>query len=337
MVMYGWNNLKKTIAISATTVECPVLSCGQIVERQRKNFLKEARFTCPAHHICISPSTFEYPLEQDNLLWTSETDLRLWTSIKAKGVKRESRIAREKSEDAVTWNIFRYMEINGLIDGFINSLASERISINPRVVYWSFCQQSKTPHTALETAALKFGEKKHRRSEPDVILEDDNVLVFVESKLGAGNRTTPSNPRDPKFYETGANSWFKRIFRPDATFTKIAVDEHLYELMRLWLLGSWIAAQAGKRFLLVNVVRDGARQEQNIEARFKAVTQSDPQREFVRCTWERIYSEFVEPTPASHDAASLGQYMREKTLGYSSKKNGTQGKLHRAFNLSQRD
>lgn len=43
--MYGWNDLKKAIAVTASTVECPVLGCGETVERQRKTFLKEARFT----------------------------------------------------------------------------------------------------------------------------------------------------------------------------------------------------------------------------------------------------------------------------------------------------
>jgi hypothetical protein len=335
MAMYGWNNLKKNIAISPTAVECPVLGCGQQVERQRKTFLKEERFTCPTHSICISPSTFEYPDERDNMLWTSEADLRLWNCIKAKGVKRESRMARDNSEDAVTWNVFRYLEVNGLIGEFIDSLASEHISQNPRVVYWSFCQASQRPFPALVAAASTFGEHIDRRSEPDVILDDDKVLVFVENKLSAGNRTKPSDPENSKLYLSGGDSWFGRIFHPDATFSKIAVEERLYELMRLWLLGSWIAAQAGKRFLLVNVLRNGARSEKTIEARFEAITQSDSERAFVRCTWERIYSEFVGPREGSPTADLVGRYMREKTIGYSSMSKGTQGKLRRAFILSQ--
>jgi len=332
MVMYGWNNLKKIIAISPTMVEWPVLDCRALVERQRKTFRMEARFTCPAHRICISPSTFEYLDEQDNMLWTSEADLRLWACIKAKGVKRESRMARDNSEDAVTWNVFRYLEANGLIGKFINSLAAKQISQNPRVVYWSFCQASQKPLPALIAAASTFGEDAHRRSEPDVILDDDNVLIFVESKVLAGNRTKASNPENPKLYQTGGNSWFRTIFHRNATFTKIAVEERLYELMRFWLLGSWIAAQAGKKFLLVNVVRDGAKSERTIEARFNAITQNDPERAFVRCTWERIYSEFVEPQAGSPNADRVGQYMRQKTLGYSSVSKGMQGKLRQAFN-----
>lgn len=331
--MYGWNDLKKAIAVTASTVECPVLGCGETVERQRKTFLKEARFTCPVHRICISPSTFEYPEERDNMLWTADDDMRLWNCIRAKGVKRESRMARDNSEDALTWNVFRYLESSRLIGGFIDSLAGERLSQNPLVVFWSYCQTSRKPFPSLVLAASTFGEHVDRRSEPDVILEDDNVLVFIECKLSAGNRTKPSDPENPKFYLSGGGSWFGTIFHPDATFTKIAVEERLYELMRLWLLGSWIAAQTGKRFLLVNVVREGARIERDIEARFIALTQPNPQRAFVRCTWERIYSEFVLPSLGGPDADRVAQYLKEKTLGYSSVSKGTQGKLRQAFIL----
>lgn len=331
--MYGWNDLKKTIAITATTVECPVLGCGELVERQRKTFLKETRFTCPVHRICISPSTFEYPDERDNMLWISEADMALWKCIKAKGVKRESRMARDNSEDALTWNIFRYLEANGLIGQFINSLVGEPISRQPSVVYWSYCQTSRKPFPSLLEAASTFGEHIDRRSEPDVILDDDNVLVFIECKLSAGNSTKPSDPDNPKLYLSGGDSWFGTIFHPDATFTKIAVEKRLYELMRLWLLGSWIAAQAGKRFLLVNVVREGAKIESDIEARFAALTQPNPQRAFVRCTWERIYSEFVLPRADNTDADRVGQYLKGKTLGYSAASRQTQGKLSLAFVL----
>lgn len=331
--MLGWNDLKKHIAVTESTVECPVSDCSEKVERQRRTFQKETRFTCPVHRICISPSTFEYPDERDNMLWTSAADLLLWNCIKAKGVKRESRIARDNSEDALTWNVFRYLEASRLIGGFIDSLACVPISHDPRVVYWSYCQSSCKPFPSLLSAASTFGEHVDRRSEPDVILDDDKVLVFVECKLSAGNKTMPSDPANSKLYMSGGSSWFETIFHPDATFTKIAVEEGLYELMRLWILGSWIAAQQNKRFLLVNVVRADDRTEANIEERFATLTQANPQRAFIRCTWERIHSEFIQPRAGNSEADRLAQYMKGKTLGYSSMSRGTKGKLRRAFNL----
>jgi hypothetical protein len=102
--MFGVGNLKPQIHISPYTVECPVMGCPQDVERQRHSFKREERFRCPEHKIYISPSTFEYDLEIDNLLWKNETDVSLLEAVKR--VKRESRISLDNSEDAISWNVF---------------------------------------------------------------------------------------------------------------------------------------------------------------------------------------------------------------------------------------
>jgi len=106
--MLSMEELKESIEITETTVECPVKGCNGKVERQREVFKREERFKCLKHNIYISPSTFEYQSELDNLLWKNKADLDLFKRIKK--VKRESRIARDNSEDAVTWNVFRFLE-----------------------------------------------------------------------------------------------------------------------------------------------------------------------------------------------------------------------------------
>ena len=106
--MFGIKELKRSIKITKTTVECPVKGCSEKIERQRGVFKREERFKCPKHNIYVSPSTFEYQSELDNLLWKDKADLDLFERIKR--VKRESRIARDRSEDAITWNVFRFLE-----------------------------------------------------------------------------------------------------------------------------------------------------------------------------------------------------------------------------------
>ena len=96
--MLGIHDLKPKISITPATGECPVKGCCRSVERQRRSFRREERFQCPDHKIYISPSTFEYAREGDNLLWHNRVDLDLLEA--AKTVKRESRIARDNSEDA---------------------------------------------------------------------------------------------------------------------------------------------------------------------------------------------------------------------------------------------
>ena len=87
--------LKGSIEITKTTVECPVKGCSEKIEKQRKSFKREEKFKCPIHNIYISPSTFEYQTELDNLLWKDQADLDLFKMIRT--VKRESRSAQDNS------------------------------------------------------------------------------------------------------------------------------------------------------------------------------------------------------------------------------------------------
>ena len=218
---------------------------------------------------------------------------------------------------------------------FLNLVAGEKIAKNPRLVYWSYCQVSSKPWQPLIEAATTFGERSDRRSEPDLIVEDDDVLAFVENKVLSGNRTKPSEPDNPKRYPTGGDYWFGKVFKPTTTFQKIAVEKKLYELMRLWLLGSWIAnREPRKRFLLANIVRAEAKNETDIEGRFGTHLQPHPQRKFVRVTWEQIYSSIVKPRAGSPDADRLVRYLREKTMGYRLVSRGRKARLVRAFAIS---
>ena len=85
-----------------------------------------------------------------------------------------------------------------------------------------------------------------------MIATTDQVLFFIEAKFLSGNKTHPSEKTDRdklrNKYTTGADNWFDQVF--DADFDELVWHEHLYELTRFWLLGSWMADQMGKRFSL---------------------------------------------------------------------------------------
>jgi len=61
----------------------------------------------PGDKIYITPTTFVYNDFRSNLLWQKESDVALLQKVMA--VKRESRMEYDNSEDALTWNVFRYL------------------------------------------------------------------------------------------------------------------------------------------------------------------------------------------------------------------------------------
>jgi len=69
--MLGIGELKEQIEITEKTVECPVKGCRKKVapKYKRDTHKYTAESECSIHDIFISPSTFKYANESDNLLW----------------------------------------------------------------------------------------------------------------------------------------------------------------------------------------------------------------------------------------------------------------------------
>jgi len=317
--MLGMKELKESIKITETTVECPVKGCSEKVERQRKAFKRKERFKCPEHNIYISPSTFEYEGELDNLLWKDKSDLDLLKKMKR--VKRENRIARDRSEDAVTWNVFRFLERNNLVEETLNPIIGVTLK-SFQVIYWSYSQRENSSWSELDEARDEFGEEEGRGSEPDIIIKTSNALLFIEAKLTAGNETVPSDMSNSKKYETGGDTWFSKVFNSD--YKTVAIVEKKYELLRFWLLGTWIAKQEDLNFYLVNLVL--SKQDKNIGTIFKRHICENQRMKFIRITWEDIYQQILNSGLPGRDKDKMIKYFRNKTIGYDSN-----GELQKAF------
>lgn len=320
--MFGAKDLKRKIDVTETTIECPVRGCPEVVERQRKSFRRAAQFQCPRHKIYISASTFEYEDKIDNLLWQGDEDMRLLQAVY--GVKRESRMARERSEDALTWNVFRYLEKHGLPAPSLAALTGSPVA-DPQVIYWSYSAADQGTWPWLAKARSEFGEHPRRSSEPDLIVASDEALFFIEPKFTGDNKTKPSKPHDTKEYLAGGDRWYQQVFRSE--YSTVAVQEQAYELLRFWLLGSWIAAQLNVAFCLINLVREGY--ETDIEQQFSRHIVTSQPRSFLRCTWEDIYRFVARKVPQGEDKDQLTSYLENKTAGYD------KGELQLAFRLGQ--
>lgn len=319
--MLGIEELKTEIEITETTVECPVKDCNKKVERRRRKNGKDPKFSCPTHNISISPSTFKYTSEFDNLLWKSKQDRALLKDISE--VKRVSKFEHDNSEDAVTWNIFRFLEINDLLADLLSKLTKSTLS-KPEVIYWSYSQLEQNVWSKLLQARKKFETNPAKGSEPDIIIKSDKALFFIEAKLLASNNTPfrSNNPLVQKKYEIGGNNWYSKVFNSD--FKTVALAKKKYELLRFWLLGTWIAEKLDLDFHLVNLVL--SEREAEIGSIFKPHIKENQRRKFFRVTWETIY-EYVSKNPST-ETATLMRYFRNKTLGYDGNR-----RLQKAFSV----
>lgn len=321
--MLGSRDLKDTIEITESSVECPVRNCDTRVPRQRKVFRRKEEFKCPRDHIYISPSTFEYHDELDNILWKEQDDLELFRRVKS--VKRESRIIRDNSEDAVSWNVFRFLQKSNLLLGFLTNLTGNP-SLDCETIYWSYSEQEDDVWKPLQQSREQFEIRPKKGSEPDIIIRCDNALFFIEAKLTSGNDIRPGSkdPRVKEKYVTGGYNWYSRVFH--SNFETVAIAQKKYELLRFWILGTWIAHTLDLDFYLVNLVL--SKREKNIERLFKPHIKENEHRIFLRTSWEAIYHFILNSQLSSRVKDVITTYFDEKTLGYDS-----QGRLQKAFSI----
>ncbi len=311
--MHGLDDLKQQLRVTDATVECPVLGCGQTVTRQRNHFTWAEPFVCPEHSICISPSTWEYESEADNLLWCSPADLALLKAIKRD--KREGRLQRDNSEDAVTFNVFRYLETRPeVLAAVLEDMAGEEAT-GAQLVYWSHHAGSGEQWEPLNRARLTFGEVVAQGSEPDMIVVSDGTLFFIEAKLNATNATIAPSLRAQKEYLSGADAWFRRVLNVD--WDTVAVTGRRYELMRFWLLGTWLAADLGLDFRLVSLLTAGHIRRTPLDPFSDYAAQSDARR-FGLHSWEQIWQTVARTAERDSDWQRLERYFLTKTIGYGS-------------------
>ncbi len=291
---------------------------------QQRTFRRLEEFRCPSHRVYIGRSTFEYESETDNLVSHTPDNQVLLAAIRR--VKRESRMARERSEDALSWNVFRHLETSGRLAPWLARLA---VGNAPTAVvhYWSFEASTGNTWAPLAEARSAFGELEGRGSEPDLVVTTDDTHIWVEAKLGSTNDTKPSDVKGAKSrYTGGGGGWYSSVV--SSPFDAVAVEMRRYELLRLWLLGSWSAAQNGKRFVLLNLVRDGF--ETDVPGFAEKHFRQGPDRLVRRVTWESIYRAIEAAPPHSVADEALLRFMKGKTLGYDSR-----GHLISAFALNR--
>lgn len=324
--MFKTDDLKEKIEISEEFVSCPVKDCNVKVDRKRRKGNEGKNFICTKHNIHITPSTFIYNSENDNLLWNTKSDKDLLVEISK--CKRESRMSSENSEDALSWNVFRYLENNKLLAYLLGEISNENHNIID-VIYWSYSKKEKESWSHLIKASDEFGEIKNRGSEPDIIVQTDKTLFFIEAKFFSSNRTSgykdtlTKRINNPKKYTVGSQHLFENIFKNKY---KSVVKDQKYELMRLWLLGEWIAKELNLNFQLINLVLD--KREVKIESDFGKHIISNSNRIFKRYTWESIYYFIKNKNLNDLNTKIIFDYFESKAGGYNGK-----GEIRKAFNL----
>lgn len=211
---------------------------------------------CPTHHVAVHSTrggfTYVYDEPWRNLLWTGADDQARLDAI-LRG-KRESRMGHEHSEDAITWNVFRFFERHACLSPAIRTICPCPDG-EPLSVFWT--THNGCLWDSYRLCSDQIPEKAIARSESDLIFVWENKLVVVvEAKFRSPNRSD-SDPKKRKDelrksrpYITHASHYLNQ------KNAKRAVCDGWYELLRNWVLGMELKDTLScEEFVLVNLLR----------------------------------------------------------------------------------
>lgn len=320
--MFGVSVLKPRLDAGASDVCCPVRGCGYRVPLQPALFRTTSEYRCPLHRIYVAASTFAYEREADNLLWTREDDLILLNGVRRHG--RDLGLARENSERALTWNVFRWLEVSGVLPCLLEHVLGRGVATT-HVIYWGYSPEREGFYLPLVRARNAFEEEDADATEPAVLIDTDDTLILVDPRTGPATETSQT-PAGWERYERGGKGWSARVFA--GPIRDVACARGSFELLKLWLLGSYMAELAGKAFVLLHMtpVWSGAPVLTKLQPQFLR----DPARKAHSLTWEDTYEFIAAKHPSARDAQAILTFFREKSAGY-----GADGRLRRAFAVPQ--
>lgn len=215
--------------------------------------------------------------------------------------KRE-KFCAETSEDAITWTVFRWLHQSGYAALVPELCGSGLADSAPSLVLWGAPAggaEAEPVRNRYVQVSDEFGEDPRRRTEIDVLVAWDDLLVAIEVKYLSRNDRKPGRAgRVARYVESGH-------FTADAD----AVDGlGFYELVRNWALGAALAEALGRRFLLVNLGPEDLRPDMEL---LRRQLSESPERRAAFLSWPDLVTGIVGTGAAPE---WLTDYLRQREL-----------------------
>lgn len=311
----------------AALVRCYVRGCSRVLARPARGNRGQA---CPVHgiycHRSSASGTYSYAEAPRNVIAGLE---QFRQRILRHPFKYEShRMGQERSEDAVSWNVFRSLQEAHRLADFVRLATGERYPYEPQLYLWGIQLTDDNFDTwPLLIAARKRFESNlpvdRPQTEPDIALHlPGEYLILIEAKF-----TSPNT-----YYQRGARK-DKSSLTLDELLSIYDEPRHVilnreaaraanrvfYQLWRNTVFAEWMARfeHPDTRAYHLNLVRSSY--EQNNAAEFAGLIMPGYEGRFGQITWEQIFTW----STGDDRLKTMCEYLRTKTAG-----------LTRAFNVN---
>ena len=296
--------------VRGDTVRCCVAGCTHWLPRRTRK--RDNHLACPSHGISVSTSpTYVY----EDFLRNFIVGVPLLERVKQ--LKVESwRLGNERSEDALSWNLFVSLAKLGALAPAVRLLTGLDADAEPELYLWGVRITTGDPCRWDRLLAIRDELERGAGfpTEPDIVLRVPGVaLVLIEAKFGSPNGTLKGQEERFGSVAEFLNSYPSIDGGPDPLdrgwIEAQQADAVLQQLVRNVVFAQWLAGP-GEQVWVVNLVRDA--DERDIESRIAPHLSQDRPVRFRRATWEALAA---LSAVGEERAAPLKKFLENKTLG----------------------
>ena len=318
---YGIDDLDPKVVIdpdNRNRVRCYVRGCQNYVRRPtgRK---AESGEPCPDHGIYCRYSkdaTYVYEDACRNII--ASADLFGERVVKHPFKFDSDVLGYEKSEDALSWNVFRSIQESGRLAQLAYSLIGDQYDEEPHLYLWGIRVSDDLfePWDLLVAARDRFESNlpvDRPLTEPDIALHlPGKYLVLIEAKFTSPNgwyrQGVRQNDMDLTLEEL-LDIYSGEEIRLLNTDLAQQCEQIPYQLWRNTVFADWMASQDSPQTkpYHVNLVREGYEHES--QEAFVTLLNEPYEDRFRPETWEAIYGWLA----ASSFCDRLRHYMEQKT------------------------
>ena len=314
---YGTKDLRSKLVRSGKSgaIRCPVNDCMHWLKPPTR---LQAGTPCPEHGIYVHGSaTYTYTDYRRNLI----VDAPYFEEhIRGNAFKYEThRFGSERSEDALTWNTFRSLQVAGCLNHVAELCTGIRRPAEPKLLLWGLeiKDTGVQPWDLLIRARERFESDLpvgRPKTEPDIALYlPGSYLLLIEAKFTSPNgvylRDRKKNPLDftiDQFINIYSSKELRILDHEEARRR----DTIRYQLWRNMLFAEWMAAACSPQTKAyhANLVREGC--EADVCGELLTVIHPEYRGRFEQFTWEQIYGIAVKQR-----LGLLCRYLETKTAG----------------------
>jgi hypothetical protein len=311
------------VAGAPRRIRCYVRGCKGLLRPPGREYPGEV---CPVHgircHFSRNSATYSYVDVRRNIIVAPDL---FATRVVGNPFKYPSNyLGNEKSEDALTWNVFRTLQECGLLHLVARWITGLEIPAEPRLYLWGLSVSDETfePWNLLTAARERFESNlpvERPTTEPDIALYlPGRYLILIEAKFTSPNPFYIDGPRrDP--CSLTKNELLDLYQDQDLRMLDVEKARRAkrvyYQLWRNLVFAEWMALTdgCGTPAYLANLTRAGHRADDG-PRHLHQLLRAGFQGRFTHFFWENIHG-LAATRPV--DLSLLMRYLETKTAALS--------------------